>query len=413
MIEVSAPIQENEVLGSHRDELGFERSENEKQPSCLGKKVWIDIDNSPHIPFFLPIIDELKAQGVEVILTARDIYQVCELLEFFQLPCKVIGRHYGKNKFLKVVGSFLRVIQLGPTAAGSRPDLAISHGSRAQLLICKMMRIPTMMLHDYEHSTKTGFIEPDWLLMPDMIPLGAMSRNTERVLQYPGLKEDVYVPRFKPDPSILKQLGISTDELIVAVRPPASEAHYHNPESDVLFAETMRFLGSIPKVRAVTLPRNGRQKEQLRAAWREMIADGRMVIPDSPVDGLNLIWFSELVVSGGGTMNREAAALGVPVYSIFRGKIGAVDHYLARQGRMILIENVQDVHSKIEVSRWKRPAKPDGCRRPALDYILHCILSMLAAKDLRRITQAEISLGPQSRATAAGSAQSLRSGQIA
>jgi len=372
----------------NRASTGMEVAERELRASgqpprptstVSAKRVWIDIDNSPHVPFFKPIIDELEAQGIELVLTARDIYQVRDLLAFFELPCKVIGRHYGKNKFLKVAGSFLRIAQLAPVAAGLRPALAISHGSRAQLLACKAMRIPTMMLHDYEHSTKTGFIEPDWILMPDVIPDDAMSRRTNRVLKYPGLKEDVYVPRFRPDPSILTQLGISADDLLVAVRPPASEAHYHNPESDVLFAETMRFLGSIPKIRAVTLPRNARQNHRLQTEWKELIADGRMVIPTAPVDGLNLIWFSEFVISGGGTMNREAAALGVPVYSIFRGRIGAVDRYLAEQGRMTLIESVDDVPRKIKVCRWNRPAKPENRPRPALDYIVNCITSVLAA----------------------------------
>ena len=125
------------------------------------KKVWIDIDNSPHVPFFLPIVEALEKQGIELVLTARDMYQVCELLDFFHLPCKVIGKHYGKNKFLKVLGTCVRTLQLAPTAAGMRPDVAISHGSRAQLLICKALGIPTIMMHDYEHSTKTGFLEPD------------------------------------------------------------------------------------------------------------------------------------------------------------------------------------------------------------------------------------------------------------
>jgi predicted glycosyltransferase len=355
----------------------------ESAPLHVGKRVWIDIDNSPHVPFFLPIINELKKQGVELLLTARNIYQVVELLDFFQLPCQVIGRHYGKNKALKVFGNLLRVIELAPTASGSRPDLAISHGSRAQLLLSKAMGVPTIMLHDYEHSTKTGFIESDWLMMPDVIPTGAMSKKQDRVLRYPGLKEDVYVPGFRPDPSILRQLGISTDEIVVAVRPPATEAHYHNPESEVLFAETMRYLASIAKVRAVTLPRNERQSAKLQAEWKDLIADGHMLIPSSPVDGLNLIWFSDFVVSGGGTMNREAAALGVPVYSIFRGKIGAVDRYLAEQGRMTLVESVAEVRSKIKVTRWNRPTQPDSRRRPALDYIVSCILSVLAAKDPR------------------------------
>ena len=376
------------------------------QPKSGARKtVWIDVDNSPHVPFFLPIIEELEKHGVELILTARDMYQVCELLEFFHLPCKVIGKHYGKNKFLKVVGTGVRTLQLSPTAVRRRPDVAISHGSRAQLLISKVLGIPTMMMHDYEHSTKTGFIESDWLLMPDVIPQGAMSKGGSRVLRYPGLKEDVYVPRFQPDPSIRKYFGISEDELLVAVRPPATEAHYHNPESEVLFGETIRFLGSIPRVRAVTLPRNAGQGKQLHAEWSDLIANGRMIIPDSPVDGLNLIWFSDLVVSGGGTMNREAAALGVPVYSIFRGKVGAVDRYLVQQGRMTLIETPQEVSTKIKVIRWNRPSHPHIGSRPALSFIVNSILSVLAARDPRFNSESQVS--------SAQSTQSLRSSDVA
>jgi len=348
------------------------------------KTVWIDIDNSPHVPFFLPIIEELEKEGIEVVLTARNIYQVCELLEFFDLPCKVIGKHYGKNKFLKVAGTLLRALQLGPTAALTRPDVAISHGSRAQLLICKALRIPTIMMHDYEHSTKTGFLEADWVLMPDVIPDGLMARKSDTVLRYPGLKEDVYVPRFRPDPSILSELGISKDDLVVTVRPPATEAHYHNPESEILFAETLRRLSSHPKVRAVTLPRNARQGQQLRADWSELIASGRLIVPSAPLDGLNLIWFSDLVISGGGTMNREAAALGVPVYSIFRGTLGAVDRYLAETGRLTMIENTSDVHSKIKLVRWNRPAKPEDRNCPVLECIVGNILSVLEFNDRGR-----------------------------
>ncbi|MGA9388913.1 MAG: DUF354 domain-containing protein [Candidatus Sulfotelmatobacter sp.] len=347
------------------------------------KKVWIDIDNSPHVPFFLPIVQELEKQGIELILTARNIYQVRELLDFFHLPCTVIGRHYGKNKMLKVLGTCLRTLQLAPTVLRMKPDVAISHGSRAQLLICKAFGITTMMMHDYEHSTKTGFLEPDWVLMPDVIPHGAMARKADTVLRYPGLKEDVYIPRFRPDPSIFSQLGISRDDLIVTVRPPATEAHYHNPESEVLFAETLRLLSSQPHVRAVTLPRNARQGQQLRAEWAELISSGRMLVPSAPLDGLNLIWFSDLVISGGGTMNREAAALGVPVYSIFRGKIGAVDRYLAENGRLILIENTNDVHTKIKLVRWNRPDKPEDRNCPVLQCIVGNILSVLRSQDRR------------------------------
>ena len=346
-------------------------------PRGTKRKVWIDLDNSPHVPLYIPIIDELEARGVEVVLTARNMYQVCELLEFFKLRCDVIGGHWGKNKFLKVLNNCVRVAQLIPTIRKASPDLAISHGSRAQLLASKVLGIPSIMMHDYEHNIKTGFIEAEWVLMPDVIPDGVMTKKSERILRYPGLKEDVYIPRFRPDSSILKQLGIAPGDLVVTVRPPATEAHYHTHESDVLFRETMQLLSSRPNVRIVTLPRNGRQSQQLQSEWSSLIASGCMVIPTHAVDGLNLMWFSDLVVSGGGTMNREAAALGVPVYSIFRGKIGAVDHYLAQQGRLTLLESPSDVRNKIKLTHWNRPAQPEARNIPALHYIVDTIVGAL------------------------------------
>ncbi len=340
------------------------------------KRIWIDIDNSPHVPFFKPIMLELERRGFEIVLTARDTYQVCDLLKFHQLSCTVVGRHYGKNKLLKVLGNCLRTAQLLPMAAKIRPDLALSHGSRAQILTGAALGIPTIMMHDYEHSTKTGFVEPNWILTPEIIPIATMNGKRGRTLTYPGLKEDVYIPQFRPDPSILRTLGISANEIVVTLRPPATEAHYHNPEADTLFAAALELFASNPNVRAVTLPRSVKQGVELKQRWAALIASGQMIIPLSPVDGLNLIWFSDLVVSGGGTMNREAAALEIPVYSIFRGKIGAVDRYLADRGRLMLLESVEDVRSKIQLKRREKPLEMRILRPEAMGRIVEAILEI-------------------------------------
>lgn len=376
--EESAPLQV--ASAAERSDPASAEGSNDRAMIGHGKKIWIDIDNSPHVPFFLPIIDELRNQGFELLLTARDMYQVCELLKFYQLSCKVIGGHYGKNKALKVLANCSRAVQLIPTALKFRADLALSHGSRAQVLVCKALGIRTLMMHDYEHSTKTGFLEADWTLMPDVIPDKVMSKRQGRTLKYPGLKEDVYVPRFQPDPSILARFGITPENLVITLRPPATEAHYHNPESEELFAATLRRIANEPHVRAITLPRNAKQGKQLREEWADLISAGRVTIPETPVDGLNLIWFSDLVISGGGTMNREAAALGVPVYSLFRGKIGAVDKYLVESGRLVLLESVEDVQNKISLTRWNRPAKPDSGNRPALQSIVNNIFKIMESR---------------------------------
>jgi uncharacterized protein len=383
----SIEVNERELAGAAQEPVVQTKSDfrgalvsQTPQRSVRAGKIWIDIDNSPHVPFFLPIIDELRKRDFELLLTARDMYQVCELLKFYNLPCRVIGGHYGKNKVLKVLANCSRAVQLIPIAARFRPHLAVSHGSRAQVLVCKTLGFRTLMMHDYEYSIKTGFLEPDWTMMPDVIPNEMMTRRTDRTLKYPGLKEDVYVPRFHPNPEVLKRLGIGPGQLVITLRPPATEAHYHNPDSEILFDAAVRRIAKLPNARAVILPRNGRQEKQLRDKWNGLIASGCMIVPETPVDGLNMIWFSDLVISGGGTMNREAAALGVPVYSVFRGKIGAVDHYLSEKGRLVMLENLEDVERKLLLKPWDRPRSSDNANRPALRSIVDAVQNIMESK---------------------------------
>ena len=318
------------------------------------RRIWIDLENTPHVPFFIPLIEELHTRGHEVVLTARNAYGVCELLAFHHLDCKVVGRHYGKHRAAKVFGAFVRATQLMWWISGQKIDLAVSHGSRTQVICGNVLRIPSLVILDYEFTAKMGFIRPDWIFVPQVIPNSGQLRPRRQVLRYPGMKEDVYLPCLKPDPALKDQLGLEENDIVVTVRPPATEAHYHNPEADVLLEAALNLLTQAPDVRVILLPRNEAQAVTLREAWGTWIAQRKIIIPEHAVDGMNLIWFSDLVISGGGTMNREAAALGVPVYSIFRGQIGAVDRQLQREGRLTLIESVEDIGEKIVITRRQK-----------------------------------------------------------
>ena len=344
-------------------------------------KIWIDLDNSPHVPFFAPIIDELQQRDYSVVLTARDCFQVRELVDLFHLKCKIVGHHSGKNKICKVAGLCLRASQLAPTILKEKPDLAASHGSRAQLIVSASLGIPSLFISDYEFSTVSALIHPTWLMCPEVVPSLSVQSDPRRVLKYPGIKEDVYVPRFIPDPALRPRLGLHEDDLVVTVRPPATEAHYYNPESTELFKAVIEFTRAQPEVRMVALPRNERQAAWMRETWPELFSNGILRIPPSVVDGLNLIWYSDLVVSGGGTMNREAAALDVPVYSTFRGKIGAVDQYLSEAGRLVLLESAQDVPAKLRLIRRQRPPQPGRRDGGTLRSIVKQIVVLLQTGD--------------------------------
>jgi predicted glycosyltransferase len=218
-------------------------------------------------------------------------------------------------------------------------------------------------------------------MVPELIS-NNLNWHSKRIEKYPGIKEDVYVPDFVPDEKILRELDLNGESIIVTIRPPATEAHYHNNESEALFTEVVNFLGSTDRVQMVVLPRNEKEQGDLiRSKWAIWCNERKIVIPPKVVHGLNLIWHSDLVVSGGGTMNREAAALGVPVYSIFRGRIGAVDKYLAKVGRLTLIESLGEVRAKVLPVVRPKSQKTDRKNRTTLIHIVDVIEAAL--EDLR------------------------------
>ena len=323
--------------------------EADKTLPQAAKTIWIDLDNSPHVPFFVPIIEALRAREHAVLVTARDCFQVRELADLRGLKYTMVGSHYGRHFVWKVLGLCVRAAQLGPVVRRAKPDLALSHGSRSQLILSAALRLQSMVICDYEFAKGLRFLNPTWMMYPEVIA-GNRAGTRRDTLSYPGIKEDVYVPRFRPDDSIRELLGLQDEDLVITLRPPATEAHYHNSESEALLAAVCGASAETSGVKVVLLPRNGKQEAEIRKQWPGLFASGRMLVPNRAVDGLNLIWHSDLVISGGGTMNREAAALGVPVYSIFRGPIGAVDRYLASVGKLILIESIDEVSQKI---RWQ------------------------------------------------------------
>jgi uncharacterized protein len=346
----------------------------------IRKKIWIDLDNSPHVPFFVPIIPALKARGFEIVITARDSYQVVDLLKFYGIQARVIGKHYGKQTILKIAGTLWRATALIYIMWNEKIDLSLMHGSRGCTLASSVLGIHNITIADYEHASKLS-TKNITFIFPEIISTEGRSQDGVTFLKYPGIKEDVYLPNFHPDPQLRARLGIAQGELLVTVRPPATEAHYHNPEADALLTATLEKFCNMPEARILLLPRNKNQEKELRAAWNKDIASGKIVIPAHVEDGMNIIWNSDLVVSGGGTMNREAAAMGVPVYSIFRGKLGAVDRFLSEQGRLVLLENVEQVHTKIQaVRRDKESLALSHKKSAALETIVNHITNIATAQ---------------------------------
>jgi len=351
-------------------------------------KIWIDLENSPHVPFFLPIIREMEARGYKVVLTARDCFQTCELADLAGLKYRKIGHHYGKNPIAKLTGLAVRILQLASLILRERPQISVSHCSRSSIVLSALLGIPSINIIDYEFADQrfTGLFgsrRKKWVLTPAIVPSEGFERCgtlADHILHYPGIKEDVYVPFFQPDPSWASTLGITPEDIVVTIRPPATEAHYHNPESEELLMAVFDELESHPEVKTILLPRTPRQEAEIRQAKPQLFETGRMIVPEHALNGLDLIWRSDAVISGGGTMNREAAALGVPVYSLFRGALGAVDKHLAETGKLVLLGSEYDVRAKLSLARRERPVACRPARARTLDAVVNHVLAVAGSQ---------------------------------
>jgi predicted glycosyltransferase len=288
---------------------------------------------SAHPVVFRPVISRLRAAGHDVQITARDYAQTLGLLELHGLDHIVVGHHGGASRARKLVALAERTTKLHSWANGSF-DLAVAHGSNDLALAAAWARIPAVNMFDYEFAIQQhniGCRLARRVITPDAIPPTRLARfgaSSAKLRQYPGLKEEYYLADFEPDATILDKLGVDTEGVVVVVRPPPDVSLYHR-KSNPLFPRVLDYLGDREDVQAVVLPRTQAQREHVRSLMFRSV-----IVADHAVDAQSLIAAADLVVSAGGSMNREAVALGVPVYTTYGGRLGAVDESLIRSGRL-------------------------------------------------------------------------------
>lgn len=332
-------------------------------------RLWIDLANSPHVPFFRPLVDRFTAAGHEVEITARDFAETLPLAHAAGFDPHVIGKHGGREMSGKASNLMNRALSLASWARKRRFDLAVSHNSYSQIVAARMLRIKTITLMDYEHqpANHLAFRFASRILVPASFPASALRRfgaRVGKVRRYHGTKEDVYLAGFQPDPAFsarLCELGVNPDNVLVLMRPPAVDALYHRFQN-TLFDEALTMLRGNENVRVVLLPRN----EAQRALYST-----KAIVPAAPLPGPDLIAASDLVISAGGTINREAAALGVPAASIYAGKWAAVDEELVKEGRLLRISATTDLKElAVQKKRVAQPRRSAAVIEEVLEFIL-------------------------------------------
>ncbi|MDZ4198627.1 MAG: DUF354 domain-containing protein [Kiritimatiellia bacterium] len=331
----------------------------------------MDLDNVPHVPLFRPMLEVWKRRGENLLVTARNFQGTLELCRMWGIDHVAVGKHGGAGKIGKLTNLVERAAQLRRAVLPFKPDLAVSHGSRTQIVAAKWMGVPSIVMMDYLFTEAFFFKRlTRSILMPAAIPderLIACGFPLHKVRRYNGFKEELYLPSFRPEPEFRASLNVPEEKILLTIRPSAIMANYHNPLSEQIV------LSLLERALATTdvLPLVVSRTKADRSLIVERFGD-RVRFLDKPVDGLQLIWASDVFVSGGGTMNREAALLGVPAYSIFTGRRPYLDEYLAAQGRLIFADSLEKV-AGISLKKRQIPVEGPAVRQGLAEEVADMI----------------------------------------
>lgn len=312
-------------------------------------RVWIDLANSPHVPLFVPVVQALEERGDEVVMTARDHAQTVALAVDLWPTLTVIGGKSPAGRVRKATSILSRATALRRFARTSRPDVALSHGSYAQVVAARLARVPAVTMMDYEHqpANHLSFRFARRVIVPVTFPEASLRRfgaSPPKVLRYQGFKEELYLAGVAPDPSVIVSLGLDPERVTAAMRPPPEGALYHahgNPRFEAILENVLSEGGQV-----ALLPRTSEQATRYRRPG--------VAIPERPVDGRALLATVDLTIGAGGTMTRESALLGTPTYTVFLGELAAQDAELIRLGRIV------DLRAEGELPKVERRARPSG-----------------------------------------------------
>jgi predicted glycosyltransferase len=306
-------------------------------------RVWVDCTAAAHPLVLRPLIERFEARGDEVLVTAREYGQTLGILDRLGIPYIAVGSHGGASAFGKGRALAGRSAQLARLVWKRRPQLALAHGSVDLAVVSSLYRVPSAQMQDYEFAgwqRQIAFRAARKVLVPDSIPLDRLRKigaKERKLVRYPGLKEEYYLADFSPDPGVLDELGLDREKVLVVVRPPPETSEYH-ARNDVYGEAIRRLAAGAPAVQAVVIPRTERQGAEVRA-----MEAANLIVPERAIDAQSLIAYADLVLSAGGTMNREAVALGTPVFTTFAGRMGGVDEELIAAGRLRVLADAAEL----------------------------------------------------------------------
>jgi hypothetical protein len=307
-------------------------------------KIWIDIVNAPHAHFFKGIIRELEKRGYELLITTREFDGLTDILDMLGISYYVVGKHGGSTLEGKLLASVERQHKLAKLIIEEKPDLALYKNSPEAPRVAFGLAIPTIGFADNDTATAVNklmlpytkrLVYPKAIDAYDLIKCGADANSLHPINGFPEL---AHLYGFKPDKQPLRELGLEPYSYIV-MRTEPIKANYFNGDAEKSILEGV--IPLLPEIPIVLFPRTEEQGKRFEKFKN-------VIIPGHIMDSLSLLYYAKLMIGAGGTMNREAIALGTPTISTYPGKLLAITKWLIKLGVKFHSTNPIEIAKKSE-----------------------------------------------------------------
>lgn len=330
----------------------------------MKKTIWIDFENAPHVWIFKEFLDEFKSKDIDLLLTARNFSATLKLCNYFKLDVENISStKTRKSKFGKVFYVYLRAKSLISYFRENnlRADLFLSHGSRSGSYAAYKLGIPAVSLDDYEYSFKGFNYFVKELMTPNVIPAEQWGVFKNKVTQYPGLKEELYL--WNSANYAYEEVNfLQKDKINIVFRPEGRYSHYRSKRSKVVQDEILKLFKGLDNIFIILIPRDEKQKRKICNYFKDNSI--QFIVPENVVNGPALLYRSDLVIGGGGTMTRESAILNVSSYTFFGGKLGYADQFLIKNSKLIFISSPNEIQKIV----FKKKDKTETLNVSKLGY---------------------------------------------
>jgi len=310
------------------------------------KTLWFDITNTPHVHFLSPIINRYRSRA-DIVISVRDYVETIALARHkFKTKFLVVGQHGGRNKIRKVSKMLNRLSALRMRVNGF--DFALSCGGFEACLLAKWRHKSSIVFDDND-------ISPNWMysrfasysFFPDAVPMNILLTQgfkPQTTYQYRGYKEDIYIADYDPDSTFLDSIPYRD---YVVVRPENKMANYVESRTRSIVPELLRTLSN-SGIRILYLPRTDSERKYAYDV-------DSVFIPRTTVNGLDVCFFSRAVISGAGSLTREAVCLGKPAISFYPGKrLLAVDKKMIQDGWLAHSRNPREIVDYVNSAKSRR-----------------------------------------------------------